>query len=169
LRASDRIRFRLNGSEVSVKTDPLRRLLDVLRDDFGLTGVKEGCGEGECGACAVLADGKVVNSCLVPVGTVEGVEITTIEGFRNTERYRALVDALSEAGSVQCGFCTPGIVIAAEALFRTNPDPDEATIREAIAGNLCRCTGYSMIVEGIRIASKRGKRLWLDDDGEQHR
>ncbi len=154
------IRFQLNGNEVTVRTDPLRRLLDVLRDELRLTGVKEGCGEGECGACAVLINGKIANSCLIPVGKAAGAEVVTIEGFRETERYKVLLDSITEAGSVQCGFCTPGIVIAAEALLRSNPQPDENEIRRALSGNLCRCTGYSMIVEGIRIAANRGKGLW---------
>ena len=158
--AIDGIRFQLNGEEMTVRSDPLRRLLDVLRDILQMTGVKEGCGEGECGACAVLINGKVVNSCLVPVGYVNGAEVVTIEGFRETDRYQVLVTSLSQAGAVQCGFCTPGIVIAAEALLQSNPRPSENAIREALAGNLCRCTGYSMIVEGIRIAAERGKGLW---------
>jgi carbon-monoxide dehydrogenase small subunit len=152
--------FTLNGSEKTVETDPLRRLLDVLRDDFGLTGVKEGCGEGECGACAVLIDGKLSNSCIVPVGTVQGASVLTIDGYRETERFRVLEESLAESGSVQCGFCTPGFVMAAESLLRTNPEPDLTAIREAISGNLCRCTGYHMIVEGIARASRIGASLW---------
>ncbi len=158
--ATDSIRFQLNGKSMTVHSDPLRRLLDVLRDVLQMTGVKEGCGEGECGACAVLINGKVVNSCLVPVGNVRGGEVVTIEGFRETDRYQVLLASLSQAGSVQCGFCTPGIVIAAEALLQSNPQPSENAIREALSGNLCRCTGYSMIVEGIRVAAERGKGLW---------
>ena len=158
--AADSIRFQLNGEDVTVRSNPLRRLLDVLRDVMQMTGVKEGCGEGECGTCAVLINGKVVNSCLVAVGNVRGGEVVTIEGFRETDRYQVLVASLSEAGSVQCGFCTPGIVIAAEALLQSNAQPSENAIREALSGNLCRCTGYSMIVEGIRIAAERGKGLW---------
>lgn len=154
------IRFTLNGKEVSFDTDPLRRLLDVLREDFGLFGVKEGCGEGECGACALLIDGELANSCIVPVGTVQNAVIMTIEGFRETERYRVLEKSLADAGSVQCGFCTPGFVMATEALLRNNPTPDEEAIREAISGNLCRCTGYHMIVEGIAQASRIGAKLW---------
>ena len=155
-----KINFVLNGRDVSIDTDPLRRLLDVLREDFGLTGVKDGCGEGECGACSVLIDGKIASSCIVPVGAVEGTEITTIEGFRETERYKVIQDAFAEAGSVQCGFCTPGFVLAAEALLSENSVPDEDEIREAISGNLCRCTGYNMIVEGIETASIKGRGLW---------
>lgn len=151
------IRFVLNRKEVAIDTDPLRRLLDVLREDFGLTGVKEGCGEGECGACSVLIDGELALSCITPVGTIEGASVFTIEGLRETERYGKISDAFAEAGSVQCGFCTPGFVVAAEALLRTNSSPTEDEIREAISGNFCRCTGYSSIVEGIRIASRRGR------------
>ncbi|HUT65361.1 MAG TPA: (2Fe-2S)-binding protein [Spirochaetota bacterium] len=151
------IRFVLNRKEVTIDTDPLRRLLDVLREDFGLTGVKEGCGEGECGACSVLIDGELALSCITPVGTVQGASVVTIEGLRETKRYGKISDAFAEAGSVQCGFCTPGFVIAAEALLRTNSSPTEDEIREAISGNFCRCTGYSSIVEGIRIASRRGR------------
>lgn len=151
------IRFVLNRKEVTIDTDPLRRLLDVLREDCGLTGVKEGCGEGECGACSVLIDGELALSCITPVGTVQGASVVTIEGLREAERYGEISDAFAEAGSVQCGFCTPGFVVAAEALLRTNSSPTEDEIREAISGNFCRCTGYSSIVEGIRIASRRGR------------
>jgi carbon-monoxide dehydrogenase small subunit len=152
--------FRLNGKQVTLHTDPLRRLLDVLRDDFQLHGVKEGCGEGECGACAVLVDGSLQNSCIIPVGTVQGADILTIEGYRETERYQVLAEAFADEGSVQCGFCTPGFVMAAEALLRKNPAPSEREIRAAISGNLCRCTGYDMIVKGIERASRAGKGLW---------
>lgn len=155
-----KIDFVLNGKKRVIETDPLRRLLDVLREDYNLTGVKEGCGEGECGACTVLMNGELIASCIVPFGAVEGAEIMTIEGFRQTERYRVIQDAFAEAGSVQCGFCTPGFVLATEALLRKDPMPDEGRIREAISGNLCRCTGYTMIVEGIRIAARKGKGLW---------
>lgn len=155
-----KINFILNGKNVWVETDPLRRLLDVLREDFGLTGVKEGCGEGECGSCTVLIHGKIAYSCIIPVGAADHAEIMTIEGYRKTERYKMLQDAFAEAGSVQCGFCTPGFVLAAESLLREDTRPDEAAIREAISGNLCRCTGYNMIVEGIKIASLKGKGLW---------
>jgi carbon-monoxide dehydrogenase small subunit len=155
-----RIDFILNSQEVSLECNPLKRLLDVLREDFGLKGVKEGCGEGECGACAVLVDNELVNSCLIPVGAVEGSVVLTIEGFRETGRYRVIEEALSEAGSIQCGFCTPGFVMAAEALLRRKPHPTKKEVREAISGNLCRCTGYHMIVDGVIEASKKGEGLW---------
>ena len=154
--------FRLvvNGKEAAIDTDPLRRLVDLLREDLGLTGVKEGCGEGECGSCAVFVDGRIVNACLVPAGSVEGSEILTIEGFRETERFRVLEAAFVEAGAVQCGFCAPGFVLAAEALLRKDPDPGAGKIREALSGNLCRCAGYDSIVKGVEIAARKGKGLW---------
>ncbi len=155
-----RINFTLNSQKVTLEGNPLKRLLDVLREDFGLKGVKDGCGEGECGACAVLIDGELVNSCLIPVGAMEGSVVLTIEGFRETGRYKVIEDALSEAGSIQCGFCTPGFVMAAEALLRRKPHPTKEEVREAISGNLCRCTGYHMIVDGIIEASKKGEGLW---------
>ncbi len=147
--------FTVNGRPVSVDTDPRRRLLDVLRDDCGLTGVKEGCGEGECGACSVLLDGRLVNSCITAAGAAAGADVLTIEGFRETPRYRALEEAFAEAGAVQCGFCIPGMIMAAEALFRENPRPSREDIRRGIAGNLCRCTGYATIVEAVELAVRR--------------
>jgi len=155
-----RIEFVLNGKEVGVDTDPAKRLLDVLRNDFGCTGVKEGCGEGECGACAVLVEGRLVNSCILPVIAARGLEVITIEGFRETERYRVIEEAFDEAGAVQCGFCTPGFVLAAEALLRRNPVPDEEQVREGLSGNLCRCTGYGALVRGVLDAADRGRGLW---------
>lgn len=154
------IEFVLNNQKVCIETNPLRRLLDVLREDLGLIGPKEGCGEGECGACSVLVGGRLVNSCLTAVGSMEGAEILTIEGYRETERFKVMEKAFAEAGAVQCGYCTPGMLMAAEALLSRNPKPVEMEIREAISGNLCRCTGYSMIVEAIQTASKRGDGLW---------
>lgn len=155
-----KIRFILNGKKVVIKIDPTRRLIDVLRDDFKLKGTKEGCGEGECGACAVIIDGKLLNSCLVSVGIVEGSNILTIEGYRDTLRFKVLNEAFKKAGAVQCGFCTPGMIMAAEALLSKNSKPSEEEIKEAISGNLCRCTGYNMIVEAIKISIKAGEGLW---------
>lgn len=154
------IEFILNGKKISVKTNPLARLIDALREELGLTGTKEGCGEGECGACSVLVGGKLTNSCITAVGAVEHAEVVTIEGFRETERFKVLEAAFAKAGAVQCGFCTPGMIMAAEALLRKNSSPDESEIREALSGNLCRCTGYSMIIEAVTIASKEGEGLW---------
>lgn len=156
----EKIEFLLNGKQVSLTVSPLTRLVDVLRENFGLTGVKEGCGEGECGACSVLVGGKLVNSCLTPLGIVNQTSIITIEGFRETARYKALADAFAQAGAVQCGYCTPGMLMAAEALLQSNSLPKEQEIREALSGNLCRCTGYSMIIEAILLAAKEGEGLW---------
>ncbi len=155
-----KVHFKLNGAHVTVTADPLRRLIDVLRDDLGLTSTKEGCGEGECGACSVLMDGRLANSCLLPLAAVEGREIVTIEGFRKTKRFELLKECFAEEGAVQCGFCTPGMVLAAEALLSADPHPNERAVRDGISGNLCRCTGYSSIVAAILAASKRGEGLW---------
>ncbi len=155
-----KIAFKLNGKDVTVDERPTMRLLDVLRDRFGLIGVKEACGEGECGACAVIMDGRLVHSCLVPIAAVDGSEIMTIEEYRKTEKHRVIMEAFAEAGAVQCGFCTPGFVMAIEALLTSNPNPTEDEIKEAISGNLCRCTGYDMIVDAVKIAAKKGAGLW---------
>ena len=154
------INFVLNHKNITVKTDTMRRLLDVLRDDLGIMGTKEGCGEGECGACSVLLNGRLVNACLTAMGSMEGAEVLTIEGYRETNRFRVLEAAFAEAGAVQCGFCTPGMLMAAEALLRTHPNPDDNEIRDGISGNLCRCTGYNMIVEAIKLAAQRGEGIW---------
>lgn len=151
-----KIAFTLNGCPVEIKAEPLKRLLDILREECGLTGVKEGCGEGECGACSILVEGQLVNSCLYPAGKAEGKEVVTIEGFRTTKRYEVLKEAFEEAGAVQCGFCSPGMLMAAESLLRRQPKPTEQQIREGISGNLCRCTGYNMIVEAILQVFKGG-------------
>ncbi len=154
------IKFVLNGKKINIDTDPSRRLLDVLRDDFDLTGPKEGCGEGECGACAVLMNHEIVNSCSVPLANVIGKEITTIEGFSQTKRYQIIKDAFAEEGAVQCGFCTPGMVIASESLLNKNPNPNDEEIKIGLSGNLCRCTGYNMIIKAIKKAAKDGEGLW---------
>lgn len=154
------VEFELNGETVSVDCNASDRLLDILRNQFNLTGPKEGCGEGECGACAVIADGRLVNSCLLAMGSLDGAKVMTIEGFRNTKRYEVLERTFAEAGAVQCGFCTPGMVMAGEALLSHNPKPTEEEIREAISGNLCRCTGYNMIVKAIQMAADEGAGLW---------
>ncbi|BBE29998.1 (2Fe-2S)-binding protein [Tepiditoga spiralis] len=154
-----KINFILDKKEITLDVNPLKRLLDVLRD-LKVTGVKEGCGEGECGACAVLINGKLVNSCMVAVGNIQNKTITTIEGYKTNKKYKIIEEAFEEAGAVQCGFCTPGMVIATEALLSKNPTPTEEEIREGISGNICRCTGYNMIVDGIKLASKRGENLW---------
>ncbi len=154
------ISFKLNGKQVCVNTDPLRRLLDLLREDFGLNGVKEGCSEGECGACSVLLNGKMVTSCLIPAGAVDGQEIMTVEGITATDKGKIIVQAFADGGAVQCGFCIPGMVVAAYYLLCNNPVPTDDDIRLAISGNICRCTGYDLIVESIKLASVRGGDLW---------
>lgn len=154
------ITFVLNGKDVTIMCDPLKRLLDVLRDDFGLFGTKEACGEGECGACSVLKDDLIITTCMVPIGAVQGCRIMTIEGLRETARGRCIIEAFADGGAVQCGFCIPGMVMATESLLAGNPDPTEEDIRLGISGNLCRCTGYDLIVESIKLAAKRGKGLW---------
>ncbi|MBN2432187.1 MAG: (2Fe-2S)-binding protein [Acidobacteria bacterium] len=154
------ITFELNNETVCLDVDPLRPLLDVLREELGLTGTKRGCGEGECGACAVLVNDRLVNSCLLPVGAVVHGRVMTIEGFRQTGAYQRLAEAFTEAGAVQCGFCTPGMILAAAALLRRNSQPDETEIRAALAGNLCRCTGLNMIVEAVQLAARRGGAPW---------
>jgi carbon-monoxide dehydrogenase small subunit len=154
------IKFKLNNEIVRIDRDPTMRLLDVLRDDFGQTGVKEGCGEGECGACSVLVDGEIVSSCLMPLGNAEGKSIVTIEEFSKTKRYRILNQAYEDEGAVQCGFCIPGMLIASESLLNKNPHPTENEIRDALSGNLCRCTGYNMIVRAIQLAAERGEGVW---------
>ena len=155
-----KIKFKLNNEEVAIEENATARLLDVLRDKYDFVGVKEGCGEGECGACAVLIDGKIVNSCLVPFGTVEGKSIQTIEGFEESKRHKVLREAFEEEGAVQCGFCTPGMLIASEALLSKTPHPTDEEIKIGLSGNLCRCTGYNMIEKAVKTASKKGDGLW---------
>lgn len=141
--------FTLDGTTVTTAAHPLSRLLDVLREEFGHTGVKEGCGEGECGACSVLINGELANACILSVGMVAGAEIETPEGISATREGALISDGYAEAGAVQCGFCMTGMLVATEALLRTNAQPDETEIRTAISGNLCRCTGYGLIVDGV--------------------
>jgi carbon-monoxide dehydrogenase small subunit len=146
----------VNGSAVEVAAPGMRRLLDVLREDLGLTGTKEGCGEGECGACTVLLDGLPVDSCLVPICQAEGAHVRTVEGLAPAPAaLDALQQAFLEAGGAQCGICTPGMLMAGEAFLASGATPTDAAIREAIAGNLCRCTGYTKIVDAIRLAAER--------------
>ena len=150
-------RFEVNGEPIDVEAPGMRRLLDVLREDLGLTGTKEGCGEGECGACTVLLDGAPVDSCLVPVCQVDGARIATVEGLAAPSPEGPVLDSLQgaflEMGGAQCGICTPGMLMAARSYLDSGGGPDEAAIREAIAGNLCRCTGYTKIVEAIAVAA----------------
>ena len=153
---SQDIGFVLNGAEVVAPIRPHQRLLDVLRDVLHLTGTKGGCGEGECGACTVLVDGRVVNACLYPAPEVEGREVLTVEGLLGEENHLSpLQESFAARGAIQCGFCTPGMILSAKALLDADPDPSDARIREALAGNLCRCTGYVQIVEAIQDAAQR--------------
>lgn len=156
----DAIRFTLNGNEAAYSGSGSDRLLEVLRDAYHTTSVKCGCKEGECGACAVLLDGTLVNSCCVAMGAVEGCSVVTLEGFRETERFAVLDKAFAEASAVQCGFCIPGMVLAAEALLSKNPHPSEEDVREGLSGNLCRCTGYNAIVNAVLNAAKEGNGIW---------
>jgi len=144
------VRFVLNGNRVSLDVSGSRRLLDVLREELRLTGTKEGCGEGECGACSVLIDGEVVNSCLVAVGQVDGCRVVTVEGLALPDgKLSALQQAFIERGAAQCGICTPGMLLAAHALLEENPRPSEDEVRTGLAGNLCRCTGYTKIFDAV--------------------
>jgi carbon-monoxide dehydrogenase small subunit len=144
--------LRVNGKLREVDAHPMARLLDVLRCELQLTGTKEGCGEGECGACSVLLNGELVNSCLVPVAQADGAEIETVEGLGADERLHAVQRAFLECGGAQCGMCTPGMLVASAYLLRNNPRPDLAAIREGLNGNLCRCTGYMRIFEAVERA-----------------
>lgn len=144
------VEFKLNGENVKVETGLAMRLLDVIRNDFNLTGTKEGCAEGECGACIVFLDGMLVNSCMVPMNNVIGKEVVTIEGFSKTERYKKIEKAFMEEGAVQCGFCTPGMVMATEGLLKLGISLSEEDIKEGLSGNICRCTGYEAIYKAVR-------------------
>ena len=143
------MRFTLNGRGVTFEGSGARRLLDVLREDLGATGTKEGCGEGECGACSVVIDGEVVDSCLVAVGQVEGCNVLTVEGLADGGGLTALQQAFIEYGAAQCGICTPGMLLAAHVLLERARQPSADDVREALAGNLCRCTGYTKIIEAV--------------------
>ena len=152
------INISVNGEAYSLEVKPNRVLLDVLREDIGFTGTKKGCGLGKCGACTVLLDGRPVHSCLILAPQVDGKEITTIEGIAGEEPH-VLQHAFVEKGAVQCGFCTPGMINTAKALLDTNPDPDEAEIKLAIAGNLCRCTGYNQIVSAVQACTQSNSAI----------
>jgi carbon-monoxide dehydrogenase small subunit len=147
--------FMVNGEPKAVRAYPMERLLDVLRNQLGLTGAKEGCGEGECGSCSVLVDGNLVNSCLVPILQVQGTKIVTIEGVAQGPKLHALQQAFLDCGGAQCGICTPGMILAAYYLLNKQPKPTLEQIREGLAGNLCRCTGYAQICEAVARAAER--------------
>lgn len=154
-----KIRLTINQVERELEAPPLTRLLDALRGPLGLTGTKEGCGEGECGSCTVLLDGEPVNACLVPIGQCDGRALTTVEGLGEAAHLSPLQRCFIDEGGAQCGICTPGMLLAAEHLLRERPHPTEPEIREALAGNLCRCTGYQRIVESVLAAAalRRGE------------
>jgi len=154
-RAKAQISFTINGETKTVHAHPMERLLDVLRERLRLTGVKEGCGEGECGSCSVLIDGMLVNSCLVPVLQAEGSNIITIEGIAAGDTLHILQQAFLQCGGAQCGICTPGMILAAVHLLNRNPEPTLEEIREGLSGNLCRCTGYTQIIEAVAEAARR--------------
>jgi carbon-monoxide dehydrogenase small subunit len=149
------IRLRINGLALELEVKPWATLLDTLREDLGLTGTKEGCGQGECGACTVLMDGKPVNACLILAMEAEGKEIVTIEGLASGDELHPIQQAFVDRGGMQCGFCTPGMILSAKALLDENPDPTDEEIRKGLEGNFCRCTGYTKIIESIRVAAER--------------
>jgi carbon-monoxide dehydrogenase small subunit len=148
------IKLTVNNQPYRLSVLPWRTLLEVIREDLGLTGTKEGCGLGECGACTVLIDGRAVNSCLVLAAEADGKQITTIEGLADGDKLHPLQQAFVDHGGLQCGFCTPGMILSAKALLDENPTPTEEEIKQGIAGNLCRCTGYAKIIESIKAAAE---------------
>ncbi len=152
---SQKIRLMVNREPYEVEAPPWKTLVKVIRDDLGLTGTKEGCNTGECGACTVLLDGKPVNSCLVLAVDAADKEILTIEGLADGDKLHPVQEAFVEYGAIQCGFCTPGMILSAKALLDENPDPTEEEVREAISSNLCRCTGYAKIIEAILAAAQK--------------
>jgi aerobic carbon-monoxide dehydrogenase small subunit len=153
-----KVRINLNGNWVERETRPDRLLLDFLREDLGFTGTKKGCEEGECGACTVIMNGKTVLSCLTPALKADGAEILTVEGMAKGEKLHPLQEAFWEEGAVQCGYCTPGMLLSARVLLDENPAPSVKEVKEAISGNLCRCTGYSKILRAIQVASEKTEK-----------
>jgi len=153
-----KVRINLNGNWVERETIPDRLLLDFLREDLGFTGTKKGCEEGECGACTVIMNGKTVLSCLTPALKADGAEILTVEGMAKGEKLHPLQEAYWEEGAVQCGYCTPGMLLSARVLLDENPAPSVKEVKEAISGNLCRCTGYSKIIRAIQVASEKTEK-----------
>ena len=148
-----KIQFSLNGKSITREVPSHRLLLDLLRDEIGLTGTKEGCGTGDCGACTVMMNGKPVNSCLVLSGELDGVDVTTIEGLKIGPELHSIQKAFIQDGGAQCGYCTPGMLMMSKALLDENPDPSEEDIRFALSGNLCRCTGYAKIIQAVQDAA----------------
>jgi aerobic carbon-monoxide dehydrogenase small subunit len=154
---SKAIKMKINGKSQEVSVPPWRTLLELIREELKLTGTKEGCGQGECGSCTVIMGGKTVNSCLVLAMESDGQDIVTIEGLADGEKLHPVQEAFVEHAGMQCGFCTPGMIMSGKALLDRNPDPSEEDIREGIAGNFCRCTGYTKIIESIAAAAKAMK------------
>ena len=159
------IKFKVNGELREIEVSPYHRLLDLLRDDLGLTGVKEGCGKGECGACSVIMDGRLIASCLIPAPQADGAEIITIEGLVNGDNIHPLQEAFIETGAVQCGFCIPGMIMAGKKLLDENQSPNEEEVRSALSGNICRCTGYTKIIEAVMLASEKINSEGSGSDG----
>jgi len=153
------IHFTVNGDRYAVRVPAMKRLLDVLREDLRLTGTKEGCGEGECGSCSVRMNGELVNSCLVPVLQAQGAQIETVEGLARNGELHPLQQAFLDCGGAQCGICTPGMLMAATHLLARNPNPCPAEIREGLAGNLCRCTGFTRIFESVAAAARKSSEV----------
>jgi aerobic-type carbon monoxide dehydrogenase small subunit (CoxS/CutS family) len=153
-----KVRMKVNGNWIEAETGPDRILLDFIREDLGLTGTKKGCEEGECGACTVLMNGKAVASCLIPALKADGAEILTVEGLGKKDRLHPLQRAFLEEGAVQCGYCTPGMLLSAKALLDEIPEPTVEEVKEAISGNLCRCTGYTKITRAVQVASEEMRK-----------
>ena len=153
------IKLTVNDTEYTIFVKPQATLLDIIREDLGLIGAKEGCGEGECGACTVLREGLAVNACLILAAEADGKKITTIEGLANGSELHPIQQAFVDIGGLQCGFCTPGMILSTKALLDKNNDPTDEEIRKGLEGNFCRCTGYTKIIESVRVASNRMKEL----------
>lgn len=148
------INFTLNSKPITLEIEPNVRLIDLLRDEFDLTGVKEGCGQGECGACTIIMDNKAINSCLVIAGQLEGADIVTIEGLGSKEQDDPIQQAFVNEGAIQCGYCTPGMIMSAKGFLSNVPKPTRDQIRKALSGNICRCTGYTKIIQAVEVAAK---------------
>ena len=151
----EQIKITVNGKNYELQVKPWATLLDVIRDDLGLTGTKEGCGEGECGACTVIMDGKAVNSCMMLATEANGKKITTIEGLANGDKLHPIQEAFLEMGGMQCGFCTPGMILSTKILLDANKNPNDEEIRKGLEGNFCRCTGYTKIFESVKAAAQK--------------
>jgi carbon-monoxide dehydrogenase small subunit len=154
----NKLKFYLDNRYIEIETNPFKRLIDLMRYDLNVKGIKEGCGEGECGACVILLDDKLVNSCLIPAGVIDGTKIETIDSIKETELGKAIIDAFADFGSVQCGFCTPGMVMASYYILKNSINLSEKEIRYKLSGNICRCTGYDSIVSAVlEVSKKMGK------------